>query len=95
MDNITEWVMEQQYNCCALLSVSWVLFHLAQLTLWFEREEKVKAVTRKALAVAKKSHSRIIASCESTKHQLTLAKVGDFPEKKGIGISPDPFGGCT
>jgi len=33
-------------------------------------------------SAAKKSHSRIFASCESIKHQLTLAKVGDFSEKK-------------
>jgi len=32
--------------------------------------------------VAKKSHSRIIASCESIKHQLTLTKVGNSQEKK-------------
>ena len=26
-------------------------------------------------------------------HQLALAKVGDFSEKKGMGISPDPLEG--
>jgi len=41
--------------------------------------------------VVKKSLSRIITFCESINHQSTLAKVGDFWEKKGI--SPDPFGG--
>jgi len=27
------------------------------------------------------------------KYQLSLAKIGDFSEKKGMGISPDPLGG--
>jgi len=37
----------------------------------------------------------IITFCEVIKHQSSLAKVGDFWDKKGIGISPDPFGGSA
>ena len=45
----------------------------------------------KCLSVAKKSHSRIIASCESIKHQLILTKVGDFSEKKKHRHFTRPF----
>ena len=31
--------------------------------------------------------------CEAINHQLTIARFGDSLDKKGIGITPDPFGG--
>ena len=37
--------------------------------------------------------SPFVKSCVSIKHQLSLARVGDFSDKNGMGISPDPFGG--
>jgi len=36
---------------------------------------------------------QIVNSCVVIKHQLSLAKVGDFSGKKGMGISPDTLGG--
>jgi len=36
---------------------------------------------------------QIVNSCVVIKHQLSLAKVGDFSEKKGMSISPDPLRG--
>jgi len=35
------------------------------------------------------------ASSVVIKHQLSLTKVGDFLEKDGMGILPDPLGGGT
>ena len=37
--------------------------------------------------------SLIDPSCETTKHQLTIVRFGDSLDKKGIGITPDSFGG--
>jgi len=37
---------------------------------------------------------QIVISCVSIKHQLSLAKIGDFSEKNGMGISPDPLRGA-
>ena len=36
--------------------------------------------------------SPIDTSCEAIKHQSTIARFGDSLDKKGIGITPDPFG---
>ena len=37
-------------------------------------------------------YSLINTSCEAIKHQSTIAIFGDSLDKKGIGITPDPFG---
>jgi len=34
----------------------------------------------------------INTSCEAIKHQSTIARFADSWDKKGIGITPDPFG---
>jgi len=34
----------------------------------------------------------IDTSCEAIKHQSTIVRFGDSWDKKGIGITPDPFG---
>ena len=34
----------------------------------------------------------IDTSCEAINDQLTIARFGDSLDKKGIGITPDPFG---
>ena len=33
----------------------------------------------------------INTSCEAIKHQSTITRFGDYLDKKGIGITPDPF----
>ena len=35
----------------------------------------------------------INTSCVAIKHQSTITRFGDSWDKKGIGITPDPFGG--
>jgi len=40
-------------------------------------------------ASLKQSLPQIVTSCEVFKHQLSLTKVGNFTEKKGMGVSPD------
>ena len=38
--------------------------------------------------------SRLIdTSCVPIKHQSTIAKIWRFLGQKGVGITPDPFGG--
>ena len=39
--------------------------------------------------------SPIDTSCAAIKHQSTIARFGDSLDKKGIGITPDPFGAGT
>jgi len=39
------------------------------------------------------SENQIITSYVTIQHQLSLTKISDFSEKKGMGISPDPFRG--
>ena len=41
----------------------------------------------------KQSLPQIVTSCVVIKHQLSLVRGGDFLDKNGMGISPDPFGG--
>ena len=36
--------------------------------------------------------SPIDTSCEAIKHQSTIVRFGDSLDKKGIGITSDPFG---
>ena len=38
------------------------------------------------------TYSPIDNSFEAIKHQSTIARFGDSLDKKGIGITPDPFG---
>ena len=42
----------------------------------------------------KQSLPQIVTSCVVIKHQLSLARVGDFSDKNSMGISPDPLGGA-
>ena len=37
--------------------------------------------------------ARIDTSFVAIKHQSTIARLSDFWDKKGIDITPDPFGG--
>ena len=39
------------------------------------------------------SPARIDTSSIAIKYQSTIARFGDSWDKKGIGITPDPFGG--
>ena len=38
------------------------------------------------------TYSPIDTSCEAIKHQSTITRFGNSVDKKGMGITPDPFG---
>ena len=45
------------------------------------------------MTLQKQSLPQIVTSCVVNKHESSLARVGYFLNKNGMGISPDPFGG--
>ena len=47
---------------------------------------------RKWSTMIQMTYSLIDTSCEVIKHQSTIARFGDSLDKKGIDITPDPFG---
>jgi len=58
-----------------------------------QKSDSIYGFAEQALLI--QSLPQIVNSCVVIKHQLSLAKVGDFSDKKGMGISPDPLGGGT
>jgi len=76
-------------NCQLLASDNWSLVTTQDRKKWWLNS--IYGFAEQALLI--QSLPQIVNSCVVIKHQLSLAKVGNFLEKKGMGISPNPLGG--
>ena len=75
--------MEQSNNSCCLCRFS------VESTKGKDKQRNLK----KWSTMISMTYSPIDTSCEAIKHhQSTIARFGDSLDKKGIGITPDPFG---
>ena len=74
--------MEQSSNSCCLCRFS------VESTKGKDMQRNLK----KWSTIIPMTYSPIDTSCEAIKYQSTIARFGDSLDKKGIGITPDPFG---
>ena len=74
--------MEQSSNSCCLCRFS------VESTKGKDKQQTLK----KWSIIISMTYSPINTSFEAIKHQLTIVRFGDSLDKKGIGITPDPFG---
>ena len=74
--------MKQSSNSCCLCRFS------VEFTKGKDKQQNLK----KWSTMISMTYSLIDTSCEAIKHQSTIVRFGDSLDKKGIGITPDPFG---